>query len=730
MSMAALTQRDRLLVLFLEGAVLLTASYFAFGTVYPPASEKGFWFYTALLAVIFAARLDTPFFTTPADSVLYAAPAAVSLLLINKWQFWGRTDRVVYAAAIVVCSIVTAIGFVAILTKDSRSISLQRFSNALRILCEFVGTPRAVFTVVLFTAIVLFHRTSARETLIISVAWSLTVAMSPLERGAMLVRRLRRLVTDSELGASEGEVVAFQVPGLLLIRTRRDSAARPGTILLANDPLSKPKLALALDYVGRDEGILLRAIEIDAVDRDLVPLDNYGPYGVVTAPLSVVAQSKSDLVQRRARLAGFVTSDTSLERLFFEVTRDDELQEGRLVETRVGGQFVTYQIVNGFTREEVVHQKNTYGYARAQAQKVGIWNSELEKFTPAKWIPRPNEPVFLRISQPAAVRADAIGHFPGTDYPIRLSNISALVTHNTAILGILGVGKSSLALELTERMIADGIKVVVLDLTNQYTQELSPFLDAEKEESAFETIRAAGDRDRAAWAENPQEGGSIVNLSVAIHADLEEFLSIDSARLKIYNPARISGTKQVSEPRSYQVSGQWQRGAALWSISPVELTRIITETLLDLLQGEMSEQARVCLVYEEAHSLIPEWNSVASDGDRVATNATARAILQGRKYGLGCIVVTQRTASVTKTILNQCNTVFAMRIFDETGKEFLSNYVGRDYASTLPSLTERHAVFFGKASSCENPVLIGLNDRREFLRAFRSAGKSVNAPKE
>jgi hypothetical protein len=111
---------------------------------------------------------------------------------------------------------------------------------------------------------------------------------------------------------------------------------------------------------------------------------------------------------------------------------------------------------------------------------------------------------------------------------------------------------------------------------------------------------------------------------------------------------------------------------------------------------------------------------VAFDGDKIATAGTARSILQGRKYGMGCLLITQRTASVTKTILNQCNTIFAMRMFDDTGKDFLSNYVGRDYAETLSSLPERQAIFFGRASSCENPVLIRLKDRDTFRRLFRA----------
>jgi hypothetical protein len=231
----------------------------------------------------------------------------------------------------------------------------------------------------------------------------------------------------------------------------------------------------------------------------------------------------------------------------------------------------------------------------------------------------------------------------------------------------------------------------------------------------------AGSKDRDAWADNPEEGGSIPTLREAIFADLTDFLSKDNKRfLKIYNPAQFFGSKQIREPGQYKVGADWKRGAALWSITPVEVTRLISETALGLLQDRMSDKARVCLVYEEAHSLVPEFTAVASPSDREASNGTARAILQGRKFGLGCLLVTQRTANVTKTILNQCNTVFAMRTFDETGKDFLANYIGKDYANSLSSISERHAVLFGKASSCENPILIRLNDRGKFLASFRA----------
>jgi uncharacterized protein len=258
--------------------------------------------------------------------------------------------------------------------------------------------------------------------------------------------------------------------------------------------------------------------------------------------------------------------------------------------------------------------------------------------------------------------------------------------------------------------------VICLDLTNQYIKELSPYYDSENEEISIKKLNEVGAAGRSKVEQNVEEGGSVKSFSDAMRSILKEFLSAKTGwKLKIFNPAQFEVWRQDSKP--------YNKTASMASLTAAEITQIISEATLDVMidQG-MTDQARVCLVYEEAHSLIPEWNSSVAEGDRSAANGTARAILQGRKYGLGCLLITQRTANVTKTILNQCNTVFAMRTFDETGKEFLANYLGRDYANVLPSLEERHAVFFGRASACETPVLIRLNDRADFIRVFRKSG--------
>ena len=133
------------------------------------------------------------------------------------------------------------------------------------------------------------------------------------------------------------------------------------------------------------------------------------------------------------------------------------------------------------------------------------------------------------------------------------------------------------------------------------------------------------------------------------------------------------------------------------------------KTHLESQHGE-NIRAKACVVFEEAHSLIPEWNTVSISGDKDKVNKTSQAILQGRKYGVGALVITQRTANITKTILNQCNTIFALQSFDQTGLEFLKNYIGEGHAHALSTLLKRQVVVFGKASSSRRPVIVRLHD--------------------
>ncbi len=720
-----LTQSQRATALLIDVGVLLVVSLIAFGSIIPPIGDKGFWFYTALLGILVGTKLVTPFYVKPVDAVAYAVPAFIALMLSNSWSQWATNAQVAYVVAVAMSVFVGAGAFLALLLHGWQKPKLQALSNRIRMMVDGASAPAVLYCPIMIFAMFAYHYDAPNELVAVAIAMLLTTTFSVGGIVITTLVRVRLVWVNGPAAAEFGVVVAYQKPGIYLLRSESLDERHLPMPILVNDELTGPRCAYAVDTIGRENGHLCRAIELSSSPQNEITQFARGvPPGssIQLSDETVQAASSEirDAVEGARSIVGLVAPETTVSRLYIEITGGEGIEVGRLVSVMVGNVKVLYQIVAGATREEAVHQKNTYGFIRAQAQQVGVWQGR--KFTQCRWLPEMHTPVRLEEQVEYAMEVQTIGRFPKTNYTAEIGDINQLVTHNTAILGILGVGKSMLAIELVERMLAEGIKVICLDLTNQYAIELSDYYCEEREVESLQAIREACERDQDASNDNPERGGSLPHLKEAIRSDLEQFVSEESNQLlKIYNPSEFVATRQETEPRSYQQDGRWQRSAGLYSVTPVQATQIISETALNCLSGAMSDRAKVCLVYEEAHALVPEWNSVVVEGDKRATSGTARAILQGRKYGLGCLLITQRTANVTKSILNQCNSIFAMRTFDETGKEFLSNYLGHDYANELSSLPERHAVFFGKASNCENPVLIALNDRADFLSTFRGA---------
>lgn len=716
------SQRARTTWLLIYIVALAGVNFGVTGTFLPPATAEGLWFYTAAVSLLLGDLVVNPYYVGPRDSLAFSVPAGIAVWLLQPSS--GPTGAWPIAA-LSLCLVIAAASTAALLLSRSSSPRWAAVNSWLMQFSQTVGHPKVVMTALFLLAIAEYHMDAPGEVLLVGGTWAVLVGVQPERPLYWSWQRLRtRKATSNDFGT----VVGYQTPGVMLIRQEVDIEVGFGALFLCRDSHGPVRLAMGLDYVGRDESLLLRCMEVTipsgALGMAKVSAQVLGPDRVGWLDPKrhqFVAEVHAEAERLKRNFLGLVDENTDVEELRFDIIRDQSIEEGHLVEVGIRGRPVLYQVVNGLTREEVAHRRHKYGSARVDAVKIGVWNQMQGRFERQKWLPALNAPVFTASNPAEEPDIQIVGRFPGSAYPIKLRSVSDLVTHNTAILGILGIGKSMLAMELVERMLANGIKVVALDLTNQYATELEAWHDAEADAESIKVIEEAGMQDRERFADNPEEGGSFPRLKHELARDLRRFMQSTESRLKIYNPARFAATRQENEPRTFRDdAGAWHRSAPLWAVTPVQVTQVVAETILYLVQDSMSDTARVCLVLEEAHSLVPEFSNVANDVDRNATNGTARAILQGRKYGFGCLLVTQRTANVTKTILNQCNSVFAMRTFDDTGKAFLANYLGSRYADMLPTLDEREAVFFGKGSSCENPVRVRLNDRDEFLTRFRA----------
>jgi DNA helicase HerA-like ATPase len=146
-----------------------------------------------------------------------------------------------------------------------------------------------------------------------------------------------------------------------------------------------------------------------------------------------------------------------------------------------------------------------------------------------------------------------------------------------------------------------------------------------------------------------------------------------------------------------------------------EYVRLFIKSIFYIAKKEKSFGNKLCLVLEEAHTIIPEWNfaGISEKSAQPLLNSIAQIALQGRKYNVGLLVIAQRTANVSKTILTQCNTIISFQEFDKTSSEFLANYFGEGIAKILPTLKFRQAIVAGKALKSNVPMIFEVPEIQE-----------------
>jgi len=103
------------------------------------------------------------------------------------------------------------------------------------------------------------------------------------------------------------------------------------------------------------------------------------------------------------------------------------------------------------------------------------------------------------------------------------------------------------------------------------------------------------------------------------------------------------------------------------------------------------------LLCEEAHAYIPRDSSTAFSGARKSMERIAK---EGRKYGVGLGVVSQRPHEVSETVLAQCGTFLCLRITNPTDQSYVKNLVPeaeRDLMDILAGLGRGECMAMGEA---------------------------------
>lgn len=687
-------------------------------------STSGLWFWSALLVLLLNRFVSQPYFTSPKDALSNSIASLATILPLLATSTIEDSSLLYWNTALVGTGVILAFAVLAMLLGYSEKQRLKDIATTLTWIVGRLGSSKLLFSAIFFLSLHAFHK-NVEEVVLLSVVWILLVLAQPIEHFIVFCKKVLSIWSDAVAEPDLiGRVELRREPGIATIKLSVDQFPNVDNLVLMPINNDRAHLGVVLDNYRLSNALWTRVLVLaESIAKKDVTCGWGAENTAIRCSLNQINGNCVDsaILEKRKDLIGSVIERSDINLIQIEQYRDDaSLAEGRLLSLKINGSDVLYQIINGETRSEALEESNIHGFTTIEARKLGRWNEESRQFEAVQWVPNIYAPAFaVSPSESVEFQREFVGHLPNTDYGIAV-NAHKLVTHNTAILGILGSGKTSLALELIKRMIEDNIKVWVIDITGQYEPALRNLIHETKQTLADNCITEAIKTTTNVGKQNKADGGNHIAFASAFQSHFQAFMNDLGWRLRVFNP----GNYQVTE----QTSGWSTENAGINSMTSSQITRIVAEEMLKYLQNEMSTDARVCLVLEEAHSLVPEWNSVAYDEDKQATNGTAKAILQGRKYGFGCLLITQRTANVTKSILNQCNTIFGLKVFDATGIDFLSNYIGTDYANVLATLPDRQCVAYGSALNAQFPLIIELNDREVFDSEFSITNSSYLSP--
>jgi hypothetical protein len=114
----------------------------------------------------------------------------------------------------------------------------------------------------------------------------------------------------------------------------------------------------------------------------------------------------------------------------------------------------------------------------------------------------------------------------------------------------------------------------------------------------------------------------------------------------------------------------------------------------------------ILMVFEEAHNYIPNRSEAKFSAARMAVERLAK---EGRKYGIGIMVVSQRPKELSETVISQCNTFITMRLTNPNDQSYVRRLVPDSLTglmNMLPSLRTGEALIIGDSVVMPTRILI------------------------
>lgn len=698
--------KQRTVVLIINLACFYAAFVVASARLLPTGGLESVWLLSAV-ALWFLNLLSAPWFLPPRDSIANSVGALsvlVTIEITSVQQFQAQLDvlrwsGVAFSAAVAVLSLV------ALFLHDKPNPS--PFSRLIFRTVGVFGKAEISYTIAALVSIVGAYQENMAALASLVILWVLFIVAKPVELIAIAIQTwLVEQSRQSDL-SSVGQIDRIDHPNIVRVRLANGVRWIQDNLYIAAMPDGQQRYVVALFAQPQGAEVIGTGLCVATLQEPVLL-----PSSQVTH--SHDASLAADFMERLsgvkdAKLIGFIVEQSSIGVVNFEVAKTNGLQEGDVVFVKIEGNEVFYQIIDAVTSEESFDQ-NPRGTHIVRAAQLGSFENG-RGFSKYPWLPAMNTPVFCAKSRAFeqaefGPREFAIGLVPSTNIAL-VANIDDLVEYHTAILGVTGTGKTELALDIVREAVSRGTKVFCVDFTGDYRQRLAdftPIFPAPSLKEARDLEAKLFDAETGAYgagAEKKALKGAIDGLRKNTIAQVDQFLLNNDNNLAILELTDITNTK-----------------------ASLRITELYLSTIMDW--ARKNRRARqVLIVLEEAHTIVPETAGSGFDFEtQWVVSRIGQIALQGRKYGVGLLVVTQRTALVSKTILSQCNTFLTHSLIDQTSLNFLQSVYSAQHAALIPNLPSLHFLAFGKALGAERPIIL----RREFDPSKKEASDKLRQP--
>ena len=340
-----------------------------------------------------------------------------------------------------------------------------------------------------------------------------------------------------------------------------------------------------------------------------------------------------------------------------------------------------------------------------------------------------------------------IGDLDGKDIPIRVDLEKVLSTH-LSVLAKSGSGKSYAVGVLLEEMLEKNIPILVIDPHGEYNS-LKHKNENVKEVELLSKHSLSPKQYEVEEFGDPKVNPGVKPLKLSLNMTQEEISNLLPGKLSNSQLAVLYSSFKAMDPTdldSLIVSIDQEESSAKYSLmSMVQSLRDIdifsTQqinysdfvksgrcTILNLrgvnpdvqeivvykISKELFELRKkgavppFFLVVEEAHNYCPERSFGETKSSKVLRNIAS----EGRKFGLGLCIISQRPARVDKSVLSQCSTQLILKVTNPNDLKAVSSSIEGITSSTeneIQNLVIGQALVTGIT---QMPLLVNIRPRR------------------